>query len=830
MANIDVEDVLSKLTLTDKADLLAGIDIWHTKPIPKHGVPSLRFSDGPNGIRGTKFFNSVPAACLPCGTSLGSTFNTELLKRAGRKMGEEAKLKGAHVVLGPTINIQRSPLGGRGFESFSEDPTLSGLGAAALVKGIQSTGVQATAKHFVCNDQEHKRNAANSIVSGRALREIYAMPFQLLVRDAEPGAFMTGYNGVNGTFCSENKELLETMLRQEWGFSGLVMSDWYGTYSTTDAALAGLDIEMPGPPRFRGEALKFNVATNKVPEFVVDERARTVLELIKRCAASGIPENAPEREGNTPETAALLREMGIEGTVLLKNEDGLLPLKKDKKTLVVGPNAKLAMCHGGGSAALRSYYAITPYEGISAKLTQKPEYVLGAYSHLLLPLLSNVTTADGKPGMSMKVYREPPTAIMRELVEYIHLEKSDMLLVDYNNKRLSDTWFANIEGTLVADEDCTFELSLIVCGTAKLFVNGDMVIDNATKQVPSDYYFSYGTAEEKGTYKFRRGETYVIKVEFGSTPTSPLAVERVLLRGGALRIGGCKIIDSQQEIIRAADAARDAEQVVICLGLNADWETEGSDRETMKLPGHLDALVSAVTAANPSVVIVNQSGTPVEMPWIASVKAVVQAWYGGNETGNVIADVLFGDANPSGKLPLSWPIRGQDNPAFLNIRCEAGRTLYGEDVYVGYRYYEFAERQVLFPFGHGLSYTTFKLSDMEVAEAGGVLTVTVTVSNTGKKPGSETIQTYVKPPPTKVTRPIKELKGFAKVRLDAGETKRITITAQTKYATSYWCEERRKFAAEKGRYEVVVDTSSETTANAMRGFFAVDKTCWWTGV
>ncbi len=301
--------------------------------MPEHGVPSLRFSDGPNGVRGTKFFNGAPAACFPCGTSLGSTFNLPLLKEAGEKMGEEAKLKGAHVILGPTINMQRSPLGGRGFESLGEDPVLAGLGAAAIVNGIQSTGVQATVKHFVCNDQEDKRNAVQSIVTERALREIYALPFQLAVRDSspQPGAFMTSYNGVNGTYCSENEKLLDALLRKEWGWDGLVMSDWYGTYSVAPAANAGLDIEMPGPPRFRGEAFKFMIETDNVKPHVLDERARNVLKLVKKAAASGIPENAPETTGDTPETAALLRRLGVEGTVLLKNENDVLPLKKDKK-------------------------------------------------------------------------------------------------------------------------------------------------------------------------------------------------------------------------------------------------------------------------------------------------------------------------------------------------------------------------------------------------------------------------------------------------------------------------------------------------------------------
>ena len=282
-------------------------------------------------MRGTKFFNGVPAACFPCGTALGATFNQELLEEAGRTMGAEAKAKGAHVILGPTINMQRGPLGGRGFESLGEDPVLAGLGAAALVRGIQTTGVQATVKHFVCNDHEHKRNAVQAIISERALREIYALPFQLAVRDADPGSLMTAYNGVNGTYCSESADLLDGLLRGEWGWNGLVMSDWYGVYSVTEAALAGLDLEMPGPTRFRGEALKFNVTTDKVRSHVLDQRARAMLEFVKKCAAAGVPENAPEKTADTPETAALLRRIGNEGIVLLKNENNILPFKKDKK-------------------------------------------------------------------------------------------------------------------------------------------------------------------------------------------------------------------------------------------------------------------------------------------------------------------------------------------------------------------------------------------------------------------------------------------------------------------------------------------------------------------
>ncbi|KAF7563210.1 hypothetical protein G7046_g920 [Stylonectria norvegica] len=833
MADINVEEVLKKLTLADKVDLLAGIDFWHTKALPEHGVPSLRLSDGPNGVRGTKFFNGVPAACFPCGTGLGATFNQELLEEAGKKMGEEAIAKSAHVILGPTINMQRSPLGGRGFESIGEDPFLAGLGSAALIRGIQSTGVQATIKHFVCNDQEHKRQNVQSIVTERALREIYALPFQIAVRDSQPAAFMTAYNGVNGIFCSENPKLLDDMLRKEWGWDGLVMSDWYGTYTTTDAAKAGLDLEMPGPPRFRGETLKFSASTGKIWGHEIDNRAREVLKLVKKCAASGVKENGPEEAKDTPETAALLRKIGNESIVLLKNDNNVLPLAKDKRTLIIGPNAKTATYHGGGSASLLAYYAVTPYDGISKKLESSPAYAIGAYTHKLLPLLGTQTQSlDGKLGMSWRVYREAPGTPSREAVETLCFTKTEMLLVDYNNPKVENLWYADLEGSFVAEEDCSYEFGVIVCGTAKLFVNGKPVVDNATKQYPGDAFFGCASREERGTITLKKGETYNVKVEFASAPSFTLQMESVIAGAGALRIGGCKVIDDEEEIKKAVQLAKDHDQVIICAGLNADWETEGSDRASMKLPGVLDQLISQVSAVNPKTAVVMQTGTPEEMPWIDEVPAVLQAWYGGNETGNCIADVLFGDYNPSGKLSLSFPKRLQDVPAFLNFRTEAGRTLYGEDIYLGYRYYEFAEREVNFAFGHGLSYTTFSFSDLSVASEDGMLSVSLKVQNTGTNKGAEVAQLYVQPKqPAKVNRPIKELKGFAKVSLEAGETKTVVIEELEKYAAAYFDEERSQWCVEAGEYEVIVSNSSVVDeGKAVKGSFKVAESYWWSGL
>ncbi|KAM3565920.1 hypothetical protein ARSEF4850_001069 [Beauveria asiatica] len=794
MANLDVDAVLKKLTLTEKVELLSGIDFWHTKALPKHGIPSIRMSDGPNGVRGTRFFNGVPAACFPCGTALGSTFNQELLEQAGKTMGDEAIAKSAHLILGPTINMQRSPLGGRGFESIGEDPFLSGLGAAALVRGIQSTGVVATVKHFLCNDQEDKRMGVQSIVTERALREIYAMPLQIAVRDARPGAFMTAYNGINGTFCSENIKCLDDMLRKEWGWNGLIMSDWYGTYSTNDAIKAGLGLEMPGPSRFRGDALQFNVSTGKPFIHHIDDRVRQVLNLVKKVSSLPIQENGPETTLNTPETAALLRKIGNERIVLLKNDDNILPFSKEKKTLVLGPNAKEATYHGGGSAALRAYYAVTP---LTASVRS---------SAASLPSLSvHIPTA------SCPFWETSSRTLTASVASIGGSSTSLTVMLIASNPKVNDVWYADMEGSLVADEDCTYEIGVVVSGTAKAFVNDQLIVDNATKQVAGNAFFGASTREERGRVEMKKGETYHFRIEFGSAPTFTLKGDAYVPGHGSLRVGGCKVIDDQQEIQKAVQLAREHDQVIICAGLNADWETEGADRASMKLPGVLDQLIAEVAAANPTTVVVMQTGTPEEMPWLSQTKAVLQAWYGGNETGNCIADTIFGDSNPSGKLSLSFPKRLQDTPAFLNFRTEAGRTLYGEDIYIGYRYYD--------------------LSNLSVVVADGKISATVRITNTGQREGAAVAQMYIQPKqPARINRPVKELRGFAKVELEAGASRTATISELEKYAAAYFDEERDQWCVEAGDYDVVVSDSSVVTDNTPRAAITVPETYWWSGI
>ncbi|KAK5939464.1 beta-glucosidase [Knufia obscura] len=830
--DFDVEDVLGKLNIDEKISLLSGTDFWHTASVPRLGVPAIRLSDGPNGVRGTKFFNGVPAACLPCGTGLAATWDIELIQKGGHLQGKEAIAKGASVILGPTTNMQRSPLGGRGFESFSEDPVLAGKMTAATIKGIQSTGVGATPKHYVCNDQEDQRMSVNSIITERALREIYLMPFQIAQKDADPWCYMTAYNQVNGTHVSESPRLIGDVLRKEWGFDGMVMSDWFGTYSSTESVKAGLDLEMPGPSYVRGKLINQALGCGKLREYDVDNCVREVLKLVKKVLPLGIPENAPEHTVDSPETAALLRQISSNSIVLMKNDKNVLPFKKEKATAVIGPNADFAAFSGGGSASLLPYYAITPLQGVK-DAAKDVKYTLGAPGWKKLPLLTRMSkTKDNKHGLTMNVYLDPPSDKSRECIDTVHVNDSNCFLVDYKHPKLTSfLYYTTFDGEITPSQTAEYEFSLSVAGTAKLYVDGKLLIDNATHQTPGDSFFGTGTRDEISTMKLEKDNTYAVHIDFATLPTITFKVPGTTAFGaGGVRIGCERVIDYKVELDRAVELAKSVDQVILCAGLNSDWESEGYDRTTMHLPPGSDDLIKAITAANPNTAVVIQSGTPVTMPWYHSTPSVLQAWYGGNETGNAIADVLFGDVNPSGKLPLSFPLRNEDNPAFLNYKSERNRALYGEDVYIGYRFYEKAKRDVLAPFGHGLSYTTFEMSDLKlnVDDTAGEMSVTVNVKNTGSHPGAEVIQVYVSQHTPSINRPPKELKGFTKVHLKKGESATATVKLSKKYATSFWDEGRDSWVSEKGKYTVLVGSSSADTP--LSGEFEVGKTMWWRGL
>ncbi|CAM1507972.1 Fc.00g048200.m01.CDS01 [Cosmosporella sp. VM-42] len=871
---MDVEGLIEQLTLDEKVTLTSGDGWWHTTAIDRLSIPSIRLSDGPNGVRGTHFFDSTPSACLPCGTALGATFDTKIAERIGRLLSDEAHAKGAHVILGPTVNIQRSPLGGRGFESISEDPILSGIIAGHYVRGLQESGVTATLKHFVCNDMESERMAADSLVTTRALREIYLLPFMIAIEIGQPRAVMTSYGKVNGCHVAENQHILQDILRDEWKWDGLVMSDWYGTYSTSEAINAGLDLEMPGPSRWRGEALNLAVASNKVKPFTLDQRVRNVLDLIKHgLENTSIPTKAPERQLNTPKHIALMRDAAAQSIVLLKNERHILPFNPSKRVAVIGPNANISTYCGGGSAGLRAYKAVTPLEGIK-DLATNVVFSQGTYGHQSLPQLGKLLkTSDGKQGFQLRVYNDPPPtkgANARQIVEERILDDTNMWFVDYRNPNLSDTWYAEAEGTLVPETAGEWEFGLAVHGTAKLFINGELVVSNVEKQRSGKSFLGCGTVEETGSLTLEAGKLYQIIVQWGCATTSNLKVLGAVDFGqGGLRFSGCPKLDPVAALNKAVEVARSSDQVVICAGLSGERESEGQDRTHMGLPPGTDELIEAVIAVNRNTAVVIQSGTPVSMPWIERAGAVLQAWFGGNEAGNGIADVLFGAVNPAAKLPLTMPRRLADNPAALSFRSENGRVLYSEDVYVGYRWYDTLEIEPLFAFGHGLSYTTFELSDLEISPVTQIngrtngctighvngftnsrdiglisnhsdevdsglliigdaeeLLVRVRVTNHGFLAGSEVVQLYVKPAAStpltsstreRITRPTKELKGFAKVHTGPGDTKTGEIKLDLLRATSYWSEMEDCWRSDAGIYCILVGTSSRGLDGASPG-------------
>ncbi|KAJ5585629.1 hypothetical protein N7450_005416 [Penicillium hetheringtonii] len=769
MSAIDIEHVLSELSLNEKVSLLSGIDAWHTLAIPRLGIPSIRMSDGPNGVRGTRFFNGVLSACLPCATALGASFDTELIFSLGKLLGLECKAKGAHVLLGPTINIQRSPLGGRGFESFSEDPVLSGSLATSYCLGVQTEDIIPTPKHLVCNDQEHERVAANALVTERALREIYLLPFQLVITGANPQAIMTSYNKVNGCHTSENSGLLQDVVRKEWNYHGLIMSDWFGTYSVSEALNAGLDLEMPGPSRFRGPRLVHAITSNKL----------------------GIPENVAETQRNLPEDRELLRRAASESIVLLKNDDQILPLDPTKKTLVIGPNANIAA------------YC----EGIKNSCTGGVSFSQGVYGHKELPLLGDqLKTEDGRPGYIFSVFTEPSSNKRRKAVDILHMKSSSAFLMDYKHPEInSDLYYITMEGIFEPMESGIYDFGLTVAGTGELFIDGEKVVDNKKNQRQGTSFFGIGTPEECGSKYLEANKRYHILVDYGTAPTSNLKLHGVVSFGpGGLRVGGCKRIDAEGAMQEAVDLAANFDQVIVCVGLSGEWESEGFDRLHMDLPPMSDQLVRRVLAIQPKAVVVMQSGMPVAMPWAR-----------GRESPTSCV---------SGKLPLSFPEFIEQNPAYLSYRSEAGRVLYSEDIYVGYRYYEKVKVKPLFGFGFGLSYTEFRVSRLAVSQPleardnikEEVLEVSITVENVGPCSGAETIQVYISPPAeASISRPLRELKGFKKTSLQQGEKKEVLIVIPMTLATSFWDERLSSWLSEAGQYIVtVVGTGEQNVLSA----------------
>ena len=647
----DIQAILSRMTLEEKAGMCSGLDFWHLKPVERLGIPSVMVSDGPHGLRKQEeegdhlgINDSIKAVCFPPAVLSACSFDRELMRAFGDVIGKEAQATDVSVVLGPGVNMKRSPLCGRNFEYYSEDPYLAGELAAAFVQGVQSHHVGTSVKHFAANSQETRRMTCSSEVDERTLREIYLPAFEKAVKQAQPYTVMCSYNRVNGTFASENDWLLNQVLRDEWGFQGMVMSDWGAVNERVKGLAAGLELEMPACGGYTDRQIAEAVRNGQLDEAVLDRSVERLLTLIFRWT-----ENREDRPLTLEEDHAFARHVAEESMVLLKN-DGILPLKKDEKILFVGEYAEKPRYQGGGSSHINSFR-------VSDALTAAAAY-------------AKVQYAKGFSGQE-DLYDE----------------------------------------TLAAE---------------------------------------------------------------------------------------------------AIEAAKAADKVVVFAGLPESFESEGYDRSHMDLPACQNRLIGELCEANPNVALVLHNGAPVAMPWLDKVRGLLEAYLGGQAGGEAVAAILFGAVNPSGKLAESLPIKLSDNPAYLNFGGKE-KVEYHEGIFIGYRYYDKKEMPVLFPFGHGLSYTSFTYSNLRLSREkmtdGGSLSVSVDVTNTGDRAGKETVQLYVSDHTGIVQRPLRELKGFAKLSLEPGETKTAVMTLDDR-AFSWYSTELGDWYAAPGEYEIAVGASS----------------------
>ena len=650
---MDIKKLVSQMTLEEKAGLCSGDDFWHTKAVERLGIPRTMVSDGPHGLRKQDdkgdhlgINDSIKAVCFPTACATAASFDPELIRTMGEAIGDSCQHERVSVVLGPAVNIKRSPLCGRNFEYFSEDPYLAGRMATAMIQGVQSRNIGTSIKHFALNSQEHRRMSSSSDADERTIREIYFPAFEMAVKEAKPWTVMCSYNRINGVYASEDPWLLTDVLRKEWGFDGYAVSDWGAVSDRVAGVAAGLDLEMPASGGVNDGKIVEAVRTGKLDEKLVDRACERILTIVYRYLENAKPDTPWDLEAQHRQAA----EMAAECMVLLKNEDALLPLDKADRIAFIGEFAERPRFQGGGSSHINSF-----------RITGALEAASGL----------NVTYARG-----------------------------------------------------------------------------------------------YSTEKDEAT---------------------------------------------EADIAEAVSAAKNARAAVVFAGLPDSYESEGYDRSHMRMPACQNRLIEAVAEVNPNTVVVLHNGAPVEMPWIGKVKAVLEAYLGGQAVGEAAVRVLFGDANPCGHLPETFPLKLEDNPSWLYYGGEGNVTEYREGVFVGYRYYDKKKMEVLFPFGHGLSYTDFECSDLKLSTDSikdtETVTATVTVKNCGSRAGKAVVQLYVGDAESTPIRPVRELKGFAKIMLQPGESREAVFTLD-KRSFAYWNREIHDWHVETGVFTIEAGLSS----------------------
>lgn len=749
----------SDVPLESLAAAVAGIDLWNTPGIPEHGLPPMRVTDGPNGARGPSF-TGVPSACFPCGTALGATWDPILIEAVGVAIGEEARTKGAHVLLAPTVNLHRHPLAGRNFECYSEDPYLTARLAVGFVRGVQSVGVGTTVKHFVANDSEFERMTISSDVDEAVLRELYLIPFEAAVTEAGAWGIMSAYNRVNGTYCSEHEWLLTTVLRDEWGFDGFVISDWFGTHSTAPAANAGLDLEMPGPPQWFGRALVTAVEQGEVAIGTLETMVDRLRVLAGRTGATDGIGNGPPGSHDDPRHRALIREVAAASFVLLRNE-GVLPLDREalKTVALIGTAADTAWIMGGGSAALDPHPPVTPRAGLSAALdsTTTLTFARGPAATDTIPLLDQSALTDR---IAMEVFPNAGCSGQPALRTSLRTGRA-MWLGEINDEIDAREFSARLTGTVRVTEAGEWTFGLTTTAACRVMLGGDMLVDAWTDREPGASFFGFGSKEIRAPHTLEADRDYPLEIEFSGG--SPAMVS-------GLELGAVPPTPTTA-LSDAAEAARNADVAIVVVGTGPTLDTEGKDRESMALPGDQDAMVRAVVAANPRTIVVVNAGSPVRMDWADEPAAVLQCWLPGEEWGNALADVLLGEREPGGRLPTTFPARVEDSPAHVTYPGSDGHVEYADGFLMGYRGYDRAGTAPRFCFGHGLSYTTFEYGALVIEDR----RVSIDITNAGARTGSEIVQLYLHRTDAPATRPDQELRRFEKVTIDSGATRTVAF-------------------------------------------------------
>jgi beta-glucosidase len=758
-------------------------------------------SDGPAGVRGEHWDERDTSTNVPSPTALAATWDELLVQELGRLLAYEARHKQVDVLLAPTVNLHRTPYGGRHFECFSEDPLLTSRLAAAYVRGVQDGGIAATVKHFVANDSETERMTLDARLDERTLHEMYLAPFEAVVREASVWAVMAAYNSVNGHTMTESP-MLEEILRRRWGFDGVVMSDWFATRSTETSARAGLDLVMPGPQGPWGEALLAAVRSGAVDEAAIDQKVLRILRLADRVGALDGGPLPPAPRYAAEEIAWVVRRMATAGFVLASNQRDTLPLDRSRlrRVAVIGPNAATARTLGGGSATVFAPYSVSPLQGLLTALPAAVEvrHCVGVTPSARVPVAGPpwLHQPDGEgPGVQARLLAADGAELLCERRPGCVFHWPD---------HVGGTPVAKAEvSTLIRATDAgTYTLAISGTGRYRLLVDSDEVLDEVLKPRPGADFVETLMIPPQASHRveLERGQqVHVVAVsEIGPAPELGIRF--------ALNLKPPHDSDDE-EIARAVSLARSSDVAVVVVGTTEEVESEGFDRRSLALPGRQDELVRKVADANPDTVVVVNSGAPVLLPWADSVAAVILAWFPGQEFGNALADVLLGDAEPGGRLPTSWPLREEGLPSTQPVD---GVLRYDEGLLIGYRGYERGGRAALYPFGHGLGYSSWTYASIDApreAPAGADVAVDVTVRNTGARRGREVVQLYASRAVSAVQRPALWLVGFAVVDAAAGEDVTVTIDVRSR-AFQHWSTAAGGWTTEPGAFQLAAGASS----------------------